>query len=144
MPQMIRLTVLSLIMLLCFAQCKEKQNGLIPYVAINTSIGINQPSYANLLPIGGYVYLNGYGARGLIIYHKDVNEYVAYDRNCTFNGFATSCNTLTVNQSLGQAQDTCCGSSFSLYTGQVINGPANAGMVQYQTELSGQLLYIYN
>lgn len=144
MPRIIKLTCLGFIMLLCFSTCKEKQNGLIPYVAINAAIGLNQPAYVNLVPIGGAVTVAGYGAKGLIIYHRDVDDYVVYDRCCTFNGFAASCNTLNLNLSMAQAEDTCCGSKFSLYTGQVLNGPAGAGMVQYQTDLQGQVLYISN
>lgn len=143
MPQLMRLTVFAFIMLLSFG-CKEKQNGFIPYVPINAAIGLGQPAYANLVPIGGHVLVPGYGSKGLIIFHRDADEYIVYDRNCTFNGFEATCNTLTVDSGLQQAVDTCCGSKFSLYTGQVINGPANAGLVQYQTELSGNTLYIYN
>lgn len=143
MPTLNKLTGLALIMLLCFG-CKEKQNGVIPYVQINTSIGLGQPAYANLLPIGGCVYLNGVGAKGLIIYHRDFNEYVAYDRNCTYNGFNTSCVTLNFDQSLGQAKDDCCGSIFSLQTGLVLHGPATYGLIQYQTDLQGNTLYITN
>lgn len=143
MPQLVKLTVFGLIMLLS-AACKEKANGVIPYVPINTSVGLNLPSNTALTPIGGYVLINGFGSKGLIIYHRDFEDYVVYDRNCTYNGFAADCNTLTVDQSLGLAKDACCGSTFSLQTGLVQHGPATYGMVQYQTELQGNTLYISN
>ena len=143
MPQIIKLTVFAFIMLLSFS-CKERQNGVIPYVPINTSVGLNLPSNAALLPIGGFVYLNGFGSKGLIIYHRDSEDYVVYDRNCTYNGFAADCNTLTVEQDLGIAKDACCGSKFNLQTGLVQQGPATFGMVQYQTDLQGNTLYISN
>ena len=142
MPRIIKLTGLAFIMLLSFG-CKDKQNGVIPYVPVNTSVGLGLPTSANLAPIGGWIYVDGFGSKGLIVYHKDFDEYVTYDRNCTFEGFG-DCVTLHVDASLGQTKDDCCGSTFSLQTGLVLHGPATYAMIQYHTELQGNTLYITN
>jgi Rieske Fe-S protein len=135
----IALTLLGGILL---PQCNENNQGPIPYVPVNVYVALNEPSNANLLPIGGWVYVNG-GAKGLIVYHSSIDEYVAYDRNCTFEAFG-SCVTLNVIAQDQVAEDTCCGSKFSLIGGTVVSGPATVGMVQYQTDLQGQVLHIYN
>lgn len=135
-------TLIAGFCLLVFAQCNEKQQGPIPFVAVDRYIGLNEPAFANLLPIGGWVYISG-GSKGIIVFHKAIDEYVAYDRNCTFDAYG-NCVTLSVIPAEQAAKDSCCNSKFSLFTGTVLNGPATIGMVQYQTELSGQVLHIYN
>ena len=119
------LTVLCGLML---PACDENQQSPIPYVPVNIYLGLNEPSNANLLPIGGWVYVNG-GSKGIIVYHSSVDEYLAFDRNCTFEAYG-NCVTLNVIPSTQEAKDDCCGSKFSLNGGTVLQGPATICMVQ--------------
>jgi Rieske Fe-S protein len=134
--------VITVLLVILFQSCKENQQGPIPYAPVNVYLALNEPSNANLLPIGGWVYATG-GVKGLIVYHSGIDEYVAYARNCTYDAYG-SCVTLYVKQAEQAAADSCCGSKFSLIGGTVLNGPATYGMVQYQTSLSGQVLHIFN
>jgi nitrite reductase/ring-hydroxylating ferredoxin subunit len=136
---------LFIVTVLCgflFTKCEDNQQGPIPFVPVNIYLALNEPSNANLLPIGGWVYVNG-GSKGLIVYHSNVDEYLAFDRNCTFEAYG-QCVTLDVLPAEQATVDSCCNSKFSLLSGVVINGPATVGMVQYQTNLQGQVLHIYN
>jgi nitrite reductase/ring-hydroxylating ferredoxin subunit len=143
MPRIKLISVLlTLLCGLMLPACDENQQGPIPYVPVNIYLSLNEPSNANLLPIGGWVYVSG-GSKGIIVYHSSIDEYYAFDRNCTFEAYG-SCVTLNVVQADQATEDPCCGSKFSLNGGTVLNGPATMGMVQYQTDLSGQVLHIYN
>lgn len=135
-------TVLAAFCCVFLTACNDKQQGPIPFVNVDMYIGLNEPSYANLSTIGGWVYASG-GSKGLIIFHKDVDEYVAYDRNCTYDAYS-NCVLLKVLPSEQAAVDSCCGSKFSLFSNVITHGPASISMVQYQTELQGQVLHIFN
>lgn len=131
--------VISLILIGC---SKDDQNSNIPLVNVNFTININDPAYANVKVVGGWMYLNG-GSRGLILYRYNNDEFRAFDRHCTYNS-NSSCALVAVDNSNITAKDDCCGSKFLITDGSVTQGPANLPLKQYNTSFDGSVLRIYN
>ena len=126
---------------MCLYSC-DKRNDDIPNVRVDILLYTSQPSFANLNAIGGWTYLNG-GVRGIIVYRRNQLEFTALERNCTFDP-NVSCATVFVESNNIAAADTCCGSRFQLLAGNVLNGPATLGLIQYNTSFDGNALHIYN
>lgn len=106
-------------------------------------INLNLPAYNNLRTVGGYVYLNDGGNRGLILYHQSTSNFIAYDRNCSYQP-NNACATVGMHSSTLYMVDDCCGSTFDLATGQPTGGVAWRPLRKYQTILSGSELVITN
>ena len=124
-----------------FWSCETNTN-YIPNVPVDIYIYPNLPSYIALNTIGGWIYISG-GSRGIIVYRKTLDTFVALDRNCSFDP-SEDCATVEVDPSNIFATDTCCGSQFLLLDGQVTNAPAVFPLKQYNTYFDGNLLHIYN
>ncbi len=122
--------------------CKKNKDN-IPDVYVDEYIYLSQPANVNLNAIGGFIYIANAGARGIILYRKGLNEFVALDRNCTFDP-QQACATVTVDNTNFFAADSCCGSKFQISNGQVVNGPASMPLKAYQTEFDGNVVHIYN
>jgi nitrite reductase/ring-hydroxylating ferredoxin subunit len=124
-----------------FVSCK-KDEDTIPNVSVNIVISTTDPSYNDLNAVGGWIYLTG-GSRGIIIYRYSIDEFMAYDRHCTYEP-TESCAVVEVDLSGIIAEDLCCGSQFLLTDGSVIDGPASVPLKFYQTTFDGNNLYVYN
>lgn len=105
-------------------------------------IQINDPSYINLKTVGGWEYLSG-GSRGIILYRKSQNEFMAYDRHCTFQP-SNTCAIVSVDANNITASDDCCGSSFMLTDGSVTKPPAAFPLKSYNTSFDGTVVHVYN
>jgi nitrite reductase/ring-hydroxylating ferredoxin subunit len=106
-------------------------------------VNLSLPSNINLNAIGGYIYIASSGVRGIIVYRKSATEFVALDRNCTYDPKA-ACATVVVDNTNFFAEDTCCHSKFQINNGQVVNGPAALPLKEYPTEFDGNIVHIYN
>lgn len=134
-PVLILGTVLSFLLLI--SSCNKNKLHPVPNLPFNVNININLPSYSGLQNIGGYAYVDNYGSKGVVVYRRSIDEFVAFDRQSTADG-GQECggveideeNTLIVN-------DVCGDSQFSLYDGSVIQGPAEFGLRGYQTIFDG-------
>lgn len=126
-----------------FSACKKNNNN-IPDVYIDQYLYLSQPSNVNLNAIGGFIYLDNIGSRGVIVYRKSTSEFVALDRNCTFDP-QQACATVIVDNTNFFAEDTCCHSRFQINNGQVVNGPASLPLKAYQVEYDGgNIVHIFN
>nr|MBA3705846.1 hypothetical protein [Bacteroidota bacterium] len=67
----------------------------------------------------------------------------AYDRNCTYQS-NDACATVWVEANNIMAADTCCHSKFSIFDGNVTQGPAGIPLKAYNTTFDGNVLHIYN
>ena len=134
---------LSLIIL--FLGCKKKVNqNPIPSIPFDITINIEFPSYSSLIGVGGWTYVIG-GSKGIIVYRKSTDQFVAFDRQSP-NDVNNTCTTpLTPDSSnFLQLNDACSGAIFSLYDGSSISG-SEFGLRQYQTVWNGtNSLRIYN
>jgi nitrite reductase/ring-hydroxylating ferredoxin subunit len=133
------------LLVVCFSvlSCRiNNDTSGVPLVSVNLTIYTSDPAFFNLNPIGGWEYVSG-GSRGVLIYRLGTNEFVAFDRHCTYDPGA-SCAKISVNSSNVIAIDTCCGSEFLITDGSVMEGPASYGLKQYQTTFDGDVLRVFN
>ena len=122
--------------------CKKETHSDIPDANVDVYIYINNPTYISLSVVGGWTYVNG-GVRGIVVYRKSNNEFMSYERNCTFQS-TNACATITVDSNAIMATDSCCGSQFLLTDGSVIKAPAGIPLKQYRNSFDGNVLHIYN
>lgn len=135
----------SLLLLFAFStlQCAEEQKGEIPNVPLDIYININEPRYANLQAIGGWEYLTG-GSKGLIVYRRSNDTFLAYDRHCTYRP-SENCGRAAVDSSNIKIHcRACSGSEYSIQDGSVLKGPATQPLKRYGTSFDGDILHIYN
>ncbi|MGL4597988.1 MAG: hypothetical protein ACRCYO_10680 [Bacteroidia bacterium] len=127
----------------CVFSCKkEKQQG-VPYVYVNKTIYVTDPQYINLATVGGWVYLDGHGLRGLLLYRKSQNEIIAYDRACPVDAENPD-ERVRVDSSNVIVEDGNCGSKFLLSDGSTIQNPALVPLKMYRTSFDGTTLVIFN
>jgi len=131
-------------LILIFTGCNKNKNHPVPSIAFDITIDINLPSYNGLIGVGGYTYVNG-GSRGIIVYRRSIDEFVAFDRHspadpdglCTQPLYPDVDNFLTLI-------DSCSTARYSMYDGSPIVD-SEFGLRQYQTVYNGSnLLRIYN
>jgi nitrite reductase/ring-hydroxylating ferredoxin subunit len=125
-----------------FAGCKKESDNYVPDTPVDIYLYANNPSFINVSTVGGWVYVTG-GVRGILIYRKSNTEFMAYDRNCTYQS-SQPCATVVVDATNIAAKDTCCNSRFSLYDGSVYQGPASVPLKACNTTFDGNVLHIYN
>ena len=134
--------ICSLSILIVVGSCKKDSHNTVPNTAVDIYMYTNNPSFINLTAIGGWVYITG-GVRGILVYRKSSSDFMAYDRNCTYQS-SNSCATVWVDASNIMATDTCCNSKFSIFDGAVTQGPAGLPLKTYATTFDGSVLHIYN
>ncbi len=130
--------------LLLIFSCNKSKNHPVPSIPFDISINISLPSYSDLQGVGSWAYVNG-GAKGIIVYRKSYDQFVAFDRQSPADGGA-DCATPLMPDSTNflQLNDICSGARFSLYDGSPMSG-SDYGLRQYQVVWDGNLiLRIYN
>lgn len=126
------------------SSCKKKNNlNPVPSIPLDINININLPSYNNLVNVGGWAYVEG-GSRGIVVYRRSIEEFVAFDRHSPAND-GTCEQSLVVNENNSlQLDDLCSGATFSLYDGSPMSG-SDFGLRMYLTFFDGSdNLRIYN
>lgn len=130
-----------LIITIIFYNCNNKED-YIQDVLVDFNINLSLPEYNDLTALGSHIFVEG-GNKGIVIYHFAINEYKAYDRNCSYEPSLACSYIDSVNSSI--AYCNCCTSAFLLdQEGVAINSPALLPLKQYNTSLNNQNLYIYN
>lgn len=132
--------ILALIILACNKDEEDKLN--IPYVFVDLTI---DPKFNNLNNVGDVEVFTG-GYRGVIIYRASLEEFIAFERTCTYDP-EKICSKLYIDPgSQILAIDTCCGSTFLLLDGIPTKGPATIPLLQYRTQYDpvNSLLRVYN
>jgi hypothetical protein len=133
------------ILLFAFSACKKnsKQHP-VPSYPFDMTINFDLPSYSQLVGVGGYTYVSG-GSRGIIVYRRATDDFVAFDRHSPKDPDLTCPNPLLPDaDNFLQLNDSCSGAIFSLYDGSAISG-SEFGLRQYQTIWNGSnMLRIYN
>lgn len=139
----LRLVFLFAIILFLNSCNKDKMNP-VPNISFDMTININLPSYNELNGVGGWCYVNG-GSRGIVVYRKSIEEFVAFDRHSPMDPDGTCFLPLFIDSNnFLQLNDTCNNAKFSLYDGSPIAN-SNFGLRQYATTFDGNTqLRIYN
>ena len=124
--------------------CKKDKQNPVPYKNIDIYLNPNSTQYSALNTVGGWVYLtDGVGGKGILVYRLANEQFLAYDRTCTYDPDAAG--AIIEMQASGLiAIDSLCGSKFLIIDGSVNHGPATVPLKQYQTSYDGNLLHIFN
>ncbi len=135
--------LLFFVALIIPVSCKKDANKTpVPYASVDIYIYTSNPSYIAISVIGGWTYVSG-GVRGILIYRKSNTEFIAFDRNCTYQP-EDVCSTVVVDKTNIIATDTCCHSEFLLHDGSVLKAPASVPLKVYNNTFDGNVLHIYN
>ncbi|MFT5860157.1 MAG: hypothetical protein ACI865_002265 [Flavobacteriaceae bacterium] len=136
--------ILMLLITFSLSGCVKNSEHPVPNFPFDITINLSLPSYSSLIGVSGWAYVNG-GSKGIIVYRRGIDEFVAFDRHspadvdgtCEFPLFPDDDNYLQLN-------DSCNTATFSLYDGSPISG-SEFGLRMYQTVYDGnQGLRIYN
>jgi hypothetical protein len=102
------------------------------------------PSYNGLVGVGGWTYVAG-GSRGIIVYRRAIDEFVAFDRHSPMDPDAICGLPLYPdNDNFLILIDSCSSARYSLYDGSVVAN-SEYGLRQYATTFNGtNMLRIYN
>lgn len=137
--------ITSLVILIVFATtgCK-KENNRANYPPVNQYLNITLVQYNSLAVPGGWTYANG-GLKGIIVYRKSSTEFIAFDRNCTYNE-ANSCGKAEVESDNVTISCACDGSTYNIFDGSVTTGPASFALKVYNTSFnsSNNTLRVFN
>jgi nitrite reductase/ring-hydroxylating ferredoxin subunit len=134
--------MLWVVMIFMPLSCDNNKDELIPYVAVDFTIDILSTFYTELTSVGGYVYVTG-GYKGIIIYRLSMDEFLAYDRSCSFQP-RDPCEKVHMEPSGLTMIDSCCTSRFLILDGSPIEGPATRMLRQYRTMFDGRFLRVFN
>lgn len=136
--------ILSLVVIAFFFACKKTKNHPVPNVPVEITIDINLPSYSSLIGVSGWAYVTG-GSRGIIVYRRSQDEFVAFDRHSPADPDGTCAQPLTPDvDNFLSLMDTCNNASFSLLDGSPITN-SEFGLRIYQTTWDGNSqLRIFN
>ncbi len=141
-----KITLFSLIVvfLLSSSSCKQRLHP-VPDIPFNINIDMNLPTYIGLQSIGNYAYVDNVGIKGIVVYRRAIDEFVAFDRMSTAPGGDT-CSALFVDpDNLLILLDPCTPSKFSLFDGSLLTGPAEWGLRSYRCFWNGaNILNIQN
>jgi nitrite reductase/ring-hydroxylating ferredoxin subunit len=117
------------------------RNPYIQQTNFSYDINMNLPTYSNLQFASNYVIIDHIGVNGVIVFNTG-SGYVAYERSCA-NHNLQSCSVLT----LSGLEATCqCTDAirYSIFTGQIIAGTGDYGLVPYHVQQSGDVLRVSN
>ena len=127
-------------LLLVFGECK-KEKETVPNVYVDKYLFATDPAFSPLNAVSGYAYVDG-GSNGILVYRKSQNEFLAYDRHCTYK--VAEKNQVVVDASGLIAVDSKCNSKFLITDGSPNSGPAVNPLKRYQTAFDGTVLHIFN
>lgn len=132
---------LAYITLISFIFSCDKSDQKIAEVYVNFSIQASE-----IGGVGNGIYTNtNYGVNGIIIFHKDINQYLAFERTCSYDP-NESCAIVELNDENNPTLmvDSCCNSYFLLEDGTPIQGPALLPLKQYNTSFDGIYVNVFN
>lgn len=132
--------VFGILILALLMQCRRDED-LVPFVAVDLYLNINEPQFFDLYPIGGWIYYTG-GSRGLIVYRKSMDEFMVYDRHSPYN-VGAGC-IVEVDQDGILINDPCSDSQWIITDGSLVSGPASTSLTTYETTFVDPNLHIYN
>jgi len=127
------------------SSCNRERQVAVPYVYVNYTVYLNNPSNNHLRVPGSYLILPGEGNLGIILYRRTLGEYndfVALDLTCT-NEPLGSCK-VAIDDTGFYLVCPCCTSKFSIWDGLVAAGPAKWSLKEYATSLTLSTVRIYN
>jgi len=138
---MLRNSLILLALLIVTSGCRDRNTNRIPDVQVNIAINIYQPDFFNLTVPSGWVYITG-GSRGIIVYRKSTNEFVALERHSPYQP-EDNC-AVMVDEDNVLVSDPCSDSQWLITDGTIVQGPSAFALETYNTTFSDPILYITN
>ena len=135
------LSSILIIFLLFNSSCKSDNPYSIPYVLVNFYVYPN--TIDSDLGVSKFKYFSQVGYRGIVVYRMGTDQFLAYDRACTFDSENTTA-IIKVDPSGLFAVCPVCGSKYILTDGYPFQGPAKNPLVQYNATYDGFKVYISN
>ena len=132
----LRLILLFSLIITIFSSCNINKVHPVPNVPFDIIINLNLPTYNSLLGVGGYAIVESIGYKGVIIYRRSLNEFVAFDLQSPAE--EAGCETpLQVNaDNFLQLDDVCYNAKFSLFDGSPMEG-SKFGLRMYIAQFDG-------
>jgi hypothetical protein len=141
----IKRLVLSGLLLLATPACREEISPVspIPDVVVQEQVNLNSVSTQELkLGDGRFIYISG-GIRGIILYRKSTDIYLAFERKSPYR-MEDTCGVITVPSSRFYMEDTCHKCTFG-WDGRPQSGPCREILKQYKVQfISSNTLSITN
>jgi nitrite reductase/ring-hydroxylating ferredoxin subunit len=135
------LSAALLIFLLFSSSCKSDNPYNIPYVVVNFYVYPN--TIDSDLGVSRFKYFSRVGYRGIMVYRMGSDQFLAYDRACTFDSENTTA-IVAVDASGLVAVCPVCGSKYILTDGYPYQGPSKNPLVQYHTLYDGFKVFVSN
>ena len=130
------LRLLIFLPLLSFSSCKnENPRADIPFRFVREEINLGSIQNQALWNVGGHIYIENAGYKGIIVIHKSTDIYVAFERACTYDP-KESCALVEMDDSQLFLIDHCCKSTFN-FDGIPTGGAASIPLVEYRTFRDG-------
>lgn len=121
-------------LLFCAISCSNDTNTISPIADIPVREQVNLNT-VEALPLkardGNYIYING-GYKGIIIYRKSQDSYLAFERKSPYLQ-ADTCGTIKVHSSQLYMEDVCHGCTFN-WEGRPTGGPCREIMKMYNVQ----------
>jgi hypothetical protein len=124
------------LLLFAFSRCKEEISPLspIPDVVVQEQVNLNSVSTQELkLGDGRFIYLSG-GIRGIILYRKSPDIFLAFERKSPYR-MEDTCGIITVPSSRFYMEDTCHKCTFG-WDGRPQSGPCRDILKQYKVQFT--------
>ncbi|MFB6305995.1 MAG: hypothetical protein ABEH43_03235 [Flavobacteriales bacterium] len=129
--------ILWLIIVL-IVSCNDNDHP-VPNVNVDITINVEQPSFSDLRVTGGWEYVTG-GAKGIIVYRRSKEKFMAYDRYCN----EAPCGKAYVDSSNIEVICDCDSTVYSITDGTVVSGETGFPLKRYNTSFDGSILRISN
>jgi hypothetical protein len=134
--------IILLIFIASVFACKKNTDQIEP-ANVEFYIYLTEPSFQTLNTVGNFVYVTG-GVKGIIVYHKSIDEFVAFERSCPYDPNVSTAIISVDSSGLGLV-DYNCGSKYNILDGSIVNGPTAYPLRQYYCEYDGvSALHIHN
>lgn len=126
--------------------CHSNRLHPVPSFQFDITLNLNLPTYQPLMGVGGWTYVNGVGSRGIIVYRRALNEFIAFDRHSPADEEGTCSSPLVVDEeNFLILNDPCSDSQFSLFDGSIMSGNTAWGLRMYMTNYNGgDMVRIWN
>lgn len=140
----LKIHIFLLVTLVFLSGCQKEKNHPVPSVPFDFQIDLSLPSYQTLTGVGGWAYVNG-GLKGIIVYRKSTDEFVAWERQSPKDPEGSCSSGLVPNaDNFLQLDDPCSDATFSMYDGSPMAN-SDWGLRGYRCEWDGSnLLRISN
>lgn len=136
-----KVTILFIICTLILGCKKDKDQGDIPFISVNLSLDIDNPAYRDVKIPGGFIYLDG-GSKGIILYRKNNDDFVAYDRHSPIDA-AKGC-VCTVSEDALFIEDACSNATWLITDGTPQNDNTTRFLLEYGTSFNGRTVRVFN